>query len=124
MKDNIETRVIGLFLLMVAILLYVAVSSVRTLKHSVDTSKWVDHTHDVILETSAILSFLHAGDSELRTYLMSGDRRDQVGYRSNYGEMVERLESAKALTRSGEEQAINDKLLELDKMIKERIDFT
>ncbi|HWD18892.1 MAG TPA: CHASE3 domain-containing protein [Verrucomicrobiae bacterium] len=124
MKDNIETRVIVLFLLMVGILIYVAISSVNNIKRSVATSDWVNHTHDVILQADAVVSSLHAGDSALRTYLMTGDRRDQGQYRSFYNEMVEHMEQAKALTRSGDETSLNGEFLHLEGLIKERIDFT
>lgn len=124
MKDNIETRVIGLFLLMVGILIYVAVSSVQTLMRSVATADWVNHTHEVILQAEAVLSHLHAGDSALRTFLMTADRRDQALYRSEYGQMVESLDSAKALTRSGDESVLHGKFLDLEKLIKARIDYT
>jgi PAS domain S-box-containing protein len=124
MKDNIETRVIGLFLLMVAILIYVAISSVNNIKRSIATSDWVNHTHDVILQADAVMSSLHAGDSALRTYLMTGDRRDQGAYRSAYGEMLEHLAEAKALTRRGDETVLAGQFDQMDKLIKDRIDFT
>jgi PAS domain S-box-containing protein len=124
MKDNIETRVIGLFLLMVGILIYVAISSVNNIKRSIATSDWVNHTHDVILQADAVMSSLHAGDSALRTYLMTGDRRDQGAYRSAYSEMLEHLAEAKALTRSGNETVLTGQFDQMDKLIKDRIDFT
>ena len=125
MKDNIETRVIGLFVVVVAILIYVTVTSVNNIKRSIATADWVNHTHDVILQADAVLSSLHAGDASLRTFLMTGDRRDQAAYRSAYAEMVEHLEQAKALTLHGEESvAIHSQFLQLEKLIKDRIDFT
>jgi len=124
MKDNIETRVIGLFLLMVGILIYVAVSSINNITRSIATSDWVNHTHDVILQADAIMSCLHAGDSDLRTYLMTGDRRDQAAYRSAYADMLEHLAEAKALTRSGEEIILNGEFGQMEALIKDRIDAT
>jgi len=124
MKDNIETRVIGLFLVIVGILIYVAYASVENISRSIRTSDWVNHTHDVILQVDAVMSSLHAGDSALRTYLLTGDRRDQGAYRSAYAEMVEHLNEAKALTRSGEEVFLNTQLAEMENLIKARIDFT
>jgi PAS domain S-box-containing protein len=101
MKEKIEQRVIGLFVLMLAILVFVSVSAVRTIEHFIESSDWVNHTHAVVIEVNAVISSLHAGDAALRTYLLTGDRRDQGAYRSAYAEMVEHLETAKALTRSG-----------------------
>jgi PAS domain S-box-containing protein len=125
MKEKIEQRVIGLFVLMLAILVFVSVSAVRTIEHFIESSDWVNHTHAVVIEVNAVISSLHAGDAALRTYLLTGDRRDQGAYRSAYAEMVEHLETAKALTRSGvEKNKQNQQVIELQNLISNRIDFT
>jgi CHASE3 domain sensor protein len=125
MKEKIEQRVIGLFVLMVAILVFIAASAVKTIQESVKSSDWVNKTHAVIIEVNAILSSLHAGDSALRTYLLTGDPGDQGAYRSAYAEMVEHLTVAKALTKNGEERELqNSEILELETLISNRIDFT
>jgi CHASE3 domain sensor protein len=125
MKEKIEQRVIGLFVLMVAILVFIAASAVKTIQESVKSSDWVNKTHAVIIEVNAILSSLHAGDSALRTYLLTGDPRDQGAYRSAYAEMVEHLTVAKALTKNGEERELqNSQIIELETLISNRIDFT
>jgi CHASE3 domain sensor protein len=123
MKENIEQRVIGLFVLMVAILCFIAFSAVKNIQESIKSNDWVNKTHDVIIQANAILSCLHAGDSSLRTFLMTGDARDQGAYRSAYSEMVEHLVQAKALTKHGEEQALlNTQILELENLISNRVD--
>jgi CHASE3 domain sensor protein len=125
MKEKIEQRVIGLFVLMVAILVVVAASAVTTIQEALKSSDWVNKTHAVIIEVNAILSSLHAGDSALRTYLLTGDPRDQGAYRSAYAEMVEHLTVAKALTKHGEEKELqNPEIIELEGLISNRIDFT
>jgi PAS domain S-box-containing protein len=122
MKDNVEKRIISLFVLVLAVLGFVAIISVRNIQRAIESSDWVNHTHAVILEGNAIVSSLHAGDSALRTYLLTGDSRDQGSYRTAYSEMVEHLETAKALTRT--EPAQHQTFLELESLITERVDFT
>jgi CHASE3 domain sensor protein len=134
MKETIEQRVVGLFVLMLAILAYVAWSSVHNIKENIKSNDWVNHTHDVIIHAGEILSYLHAGDAGLRTYLITGDERDKQsyqnaystmdqGYRGAYSKMVEILVQAKALTRSGdEEEPLRSRFLELQNLISNRID--
>jgi CHASE3 domain sensor protein len=125
MKEKIERRVIGLFALMVAILVFIAMSAVRTIQEAIKSSDWVNKTHAVIIEANAILSSLHAGDSALRTYLLTGDPRDQGAYRSAYAEMVEHVVVAKALTKHGEEkELLNAQIVELESLIGDRVKFT
>ena len=125
MKEKIEQRVVSLFVLMLGILVFVAFAAVRTIEKFIESSDWVNHTHDVIIQVNDVVSSLHAGDAALRTYLLTGDRRDQGAYRSAYAEMVEHLEIAKALTRSGLEKSTQNKqILELQDLISNRVDFT
>jgi len=125
MKENIEKRVIGLFLLMLAILIYVAWTSVQTIKKNIRDNDWVNHTHDVIIHARDVLSYLHAGDAALRTFLITSDERDQQGYRVAYSTMKERLDEADALTRTGDdEQSLHQDFLNLQKYISDRIEVT
>ncbi len=123
MKDNIEKRVFGLFALMLAILAYVAWTSVENIKENIKDNDWVNHTHDIIIHAEDILSYLHAGDAALRTYLLTGDERDKQGYRVAYSTMKERLDEAEALTRAGaDEQSTHQSFLVVQDLIGKRID--
>jgi CHASE3 domain sensor protein len=125
MKEKLEQRVIGLFVLMLAILVFMASSAVTTIQRSIRSSDWVNKTHEFIIQINAVLSSLHSGDAAMRTYLMTGDPRDQGAYRSAYGDMLEHLAVAKALTRNGEEKALqNSEVVKLETLISNRIDFT
>jgi PAS domain S-box-containing protein len=121
MKDNTVKRIIGLFVAALAVLVFVAVISVRNIRRAIASSDWVNHTHAVILEANATASSLHAGDAALRTYLMTGDRHDQGSYRTDYSKMVEHLETALALTR--DEPAQHEIFLQLEQLIRERVNF-
>jgi PAS domain S-box-containing protein len=123
MKENIEKRVVGLFVLMLGILVYVAWTSLQNIKQNIKDNDWVNHTHDVIIHTGDIFSYLNAGDAALRTYLLTGDDRDKQGYRVAYSTMKERLDEAEALTRTGDdEQALHQGFLNLQNLISDRID--
>ncbi|HXR06260.1 MAG TPA: CHASE3 domain-containing protein [Candidatus Acidoferrum sp.] len=100
MKENIEKQVIGLFFSMLVILVGVAWLAVNSIQQSKDTSDWVNHTHEVILDADAATSFLHAGDASMYAFVLTGDRRDQENYRRAYGEMVIWLNAARDATRS------------------------
>ncbi|HEX3719332.1 MAG TPA: CHASE3 domain-containing protein [Verrucomicrobiae bacterium] len=122
MKDNLEQRVVGLFVFMLAILAFVAASAVHTIQRSIKSEAWVNHTHDVIIHAGDVLSYLHAGDAALRTYVITGDRRDQASYRNAYNTMVERMDELKALTRSGEENAdLHRRVFDLQDLVSNRI---
>jgi CHASE3 domain sensor protein len=123
MKENIERRVFGFFILTLVILVFIATSAVRTIQRTIASEEWVNHTHDVIIHASDILSFLHAGDAALRTFMITGDKRDQASYRNSYSTMVERLEELKALTRSGEEsRGLHQRVFDLQDLISNRVD--
>jgi CHASE3 domain sensor protein len=125
MKEKIEPRVIGLFVLMLAILVFIALSAMKTLQEAKESSDRVNKTHAIILEINGVLSSLHAGDSALRAYLLTGDPRDQGAYRSAYAEVVEHLTVAKALTRSREEKELQKpQILKLENLISNRMNFT
>src|SRR5208282_3780531 len=123
MKENIIRRVIGLFVVMLGILVYVAVTAVHNTQRSIKSEDWVNHTHAVIMDASDVLSYLHAGDAAMRTYLITGDKRDQAAYRLAYNTMIEKLVDAEALTRWGdEEKPLHQRTLDLQVLISNRID--
>jgi PAS domain S-box-containing protein len=125
MKENIEKRVVGLFFLMVAILIGIAWLAVKTINQSQDTSDWVRHTYDVIGQAKSVSISLGAGDSAMRAYLLTGDARDQLGYRTNYAAMVSALDvGARETRRDISEQAQYEKFLTLTNLIGKHIAFT
>jgi PAS domain S-box-containing protein len=123
MKENIETRVMGMFLIMLIILGSVAVKSINTIQRSMVDSDWVNHTHATMIQADAILSSLRAGDAALATYLLTGNQRDQDAYRVFYNDMKSHLELAQALTRAATEQAQHQEFAKLEDLLKTHIDF-
>jgi PAS domain S-box-containing protein len=122
MKDNIEKRIIGVFLLMFVIISAVAVAAINNIKRAGAASDWVNHTHAVLFEVNAIVTTMSAGDASLRDYLITGDSRDQTLYRTAYSEMLEHVDKATALTRN--ESAQNQKVILLGKLVNDRLSFT
>ncbi|MGA2556070.1 MAG: CHASE3 domain-containing protein [Verrucomicrobiota bacterium] len=121
MKENIEKQVIGLFFSMLVILVGVAWLAVNSIQQSKDTSDWVNHTHEVILDADAATSSLHAGDASMYAFVLTGDRRDQENYRRAYGEMVIWLNAARDATRS---DAYHKDFLALTNLIGQHINST
>jgi PAS domain S-box-containing protein len=121
MKENIFARVGVLLLVMLAILVSVATISIGNVSRFIATSDWVNKTHAVIREGDKILYSLHAGDAAVRTFLITGDPRDQAAYREAYSEMVERLNVLKALGRS--EFKANKSVEQLEPLVSKHIDI-
>ena len=100
MNDKTIRRLLVFFLLISVVLLGVAIEAVRNVNRSTASSDWVNHTHAVILEAEELMSALQAGDGALRTYILSGDARDQAAGREAFAQLAEHLEVGKALTRA------------------------
>jgi CHASE3 domain sensor protein len=121
MKDQTIRRILVFFLLISAVLVFVAVESVRNVDRSIASSDWVNHTHEVILEVNGVLSSLHAGDSAVLTYVMTGDPRSKAVCREVFGALAEDLEVAKADTRN--EPAQHEEIVRLDALANKRVEF-
>jgi CHASE3 domain sensor protein len=97
--DKTIRRIIAFFLVVAAVLVVVALLAGRNISRSTATSDWVNHTHAVILESQEMVSALNAGNAALRTYLLTGEVRDQAVAQQAFNEMVEHAEILQALTK-------------------------
>jgi len=120
-KDQTIRRVLAFFALISVVLLVVAFEAVRNINRSAASSDWVNHTHAVILEAEGIISSIHAGDGAMRTYVMTGDPRDQAACREAFAQMAEHVEIAKALTRAEPAQSLQ--VSQLESLAAKRSDF-
>lgn len=121
MKDPTIKRILAFFVLISIVLVVVAFQAVRNINRSVATSDWVNHTHAVILEAEGVLSAVHAGDGAMRTFLMTGDPRDQAASKEAFAQMAEHVEVAKALTRDEPVQSLQ--VSQLESLANKRADF-
>jgi PAS domain S-box-containing protein len=120
-KDKTFRRILGFFLLVAAIFIVVAFEAVRNINRSVTSSDWVNHTHAVILEAEGLRSDLFVADGAMRTFVSTGDARDQSSCRDALGMVADHVEIIKALTRL--EQAQNAEITELESLVNQRTAF-
>ena len=121
MKDHTLRRVFVFFVAIFGVLAVVAVFAVRTVNRSEASNDWVNHTHEVISHIESVLSSLREGEGAMRTYLLTGDRRDLAAARDAFATMAEEVELAKALTR--QEPATHEQVLRIETLANERSAF-
>jgi len=121
MRDKAIRRFLGFFLLISAVLVVVAVLAVRNINRSADTSDWVNHTHEVILEAEGLRSALYAADGSWHTYMLTGDARDLSACRAALSNVDDLLEITEALTRN--EPAQHEKFVQLRSLLGGRMEF-
>jgi PAS domain S-box-containing protein len=121
MRDSTIGRILGFFLLISAVMVFVAIYAARNISRSEASSDWVNHTHAVVLEVGGVLSALHAGDAEALSFVVNGDARDKAASREAFATMAEHLEVAKALTRLEPPQ--HDQVLRLETLANQRAEF-
>ena len=119
--DRAVWRILACFLLISAVVIAVAVASVRNINRSMASSDWVNHTHAVMLEVDGVFSSLQAGNGASMAYLATGDARDQGPARAAFAEMAEHLEVAKALTR--QEAPQHELVLRVETLAGRRAEF-
>lgn len=118
MKDHTLRRVYVFFLAIFGVLAAVAIYAVRTINGAQVSSDWVNQTHEVIAEVDGVLSTVRAGEGAMRTYLLTGDRRDLAASREAFAVMTEHVEIAKALTRS--EDGTHQQVMRLEELANQR----
>jgi CHASE3 domain sensor protein len=119
--DKTIWRILAFFLVISAIVLIVAVASVRNINRAVESSDWVNHTHAVMLEVNGVFSSLQAGNGAALTYLATGDARNQAAGRAAFSDLAEHLEVAKALTR--QESSQHQQVINLEELANRRAEF-
>ena len=112
MKDNTIRRILAFFLLIAAIFVGVAIAAVRNIDRSAASNDWVNHTHAIIGESVDFFAAMQNSDAALRTFLLTGEARDQAAIQDASAQIDEHLEVAKALTRQDQEQHQQFVLLE------------
>jgi PAS domain S-box-containing protein len=119
--DPTIRRLLAFFAVISAVLVAVVVIAIRNINRAELGSDWVNHTHAVILEVDAVLASVHAAESAVRTFVMTGDARDLAAGRAAISEMSEHVEIAKALTQG--EAAQNVQVVAIEKLVTQRAEF-
>jgi PAS domain S-box-containing protein len=119
--DRTVWRIRACFLLISAVVIVVAVASVRNINRSVASSDWVNHTHAVMLEVNGVFSSVQAGNGAAMTFVAFGDSRNQAAARAAFADMAEHLEVAKALTR--QESAQHAQVVNLEGLANRRAEY-
>jgi PAS domain S-box len=117
-KDHTLRRVYVFFLAIFGVLAAVAVYAVSAINRAQSSSDWVNQTHEVIAEVNSVLSTVRAGEGALRSYVLTGDRRDLAAAREAFATMTEHVEIAKALTRS--DSGANAQVSRLEELVNQR----
>ncbi len=121
MKDHFLRLVLGFFLVISAVLVFVAVLAVRNIDRTMATSDWVNQTHAIILEVEGAFSSSVAGDGALRTFVLTGTARDQAACREALSNSADHLEVTKALTRNAPAQ--REQVLRLESLLTKQADL-
>ena len=121
MNDPTMRRVTAFFAIILAVMIAVAVASVRNINRSVAGSDWVNHTHSVILEAEALRSDLSIGDGAAHAFAVTGNARDRSASLSALSNVAEHVEIVSALTRN--EPAQRDLVGRLAAQANERSDY-
>lgn len=114
-------RLLVLVALILAVLAFVVVASLRNLNRSIAASDWVNHTHAIISEADAIEASLQAAEGALRTYLLSGDPRDREACQEAFSDLAGHVDVAKALTKGAPEEA--QEVLQFETLLERRAGF-
>ena len=121
MKNTTMRRVLTFFAIIIAVIVAVAVTSLRNINREVAGSDWVNHTHSVILETDALRSDLLIADGAAHTFVVTADPRDRASCVSALSDVSESVALLAALTRT--EPAQKDQVSRIAALVNQRIDF-
>jgi PAS domain S-box-containing protein len=97
LTDRTFRKVLLFFTLILAVIVGIAVITLRNLSRSVATSDWVNHTHALISEVDALRPTLAAAEGELSRYLLTSDPRDQAAYQEKFADLGENVAVINAL---------------------------
>ncbi len=96
--------------------------AVRNTLQTRETSLWVNSTHAVILETSAIISSLNATEAAQNAYVICGARADRERWQRHLSDVNEHLQVAQPLTADNPPHQKH--FLELTPAVQRRLKFS
>ncbi|HTZ20943.1 MAG TPA: CHASE3 domain-containing protein [Opitutaceae bacterium] len=111
-------RLLVILGLILAVLAFVVVESLRNLNRSIAASDWVNHTHAVINEVEAIETSLQAAEGALRTCLLTGDPRDHETCQEAFSDLAGHVDVAHALTKGAPQQS--QEVMQIETLLERR----
>ncbi len=99
MKEKIEKRILGLFLVILLLLAWVTLAAFKNIQSSAETGDWINHAFAIQAEADALEAALNAGQAAELNFVVTGNARDRETARLQLAEAAEHLEIGKALTR-------------------------
>lgn len=98
--DRTLRRVTAFFLVVAAVLVGVAVLSVRNIAGARAASDWVNQTHALILELDGVDLSFQAAEGSLRAFAATGDTGDLRAARDQLSALAEHVEVTRATARA------------------------
>src|SRR5688572_13966565 len=90
-EPAIEKKLLAWLIIALATVVLMAVAAVQNNTRQAKSAAWVEHSNAFILETSAILSSLHAAEVAQRTYLLAGEDSSKQLAAANFAAVAEHL---------------------------------
>jgi len=104
MKATLKRNLLIGFGLSLLLLIISSVASYMSIVGLVDSSKWVDHTNKVIIQTENVISFLKDAETGQRGYLLTGKTPYLGPYVNAQGKALQALDSVRAMTMDNVDQ--------------------
>ncbi|MGG6269275.1 response regulator [Leptolyngbya sp. AN03gr2] len=118
---QIGTKIGATFGLGLAIFTIIGITSYRGTRQLIDTSGWVNHTHQVLGQLEEIFSLLKEAESSQRGYLLTGEQVYLDTYDRTIATLRERQKSARKLTSDNIIQQQN--FVRLNNLVDQRIEI-
>lgn len=117
-SQSIIARLQLVFGISVVLLLVSSYASYFSIQKLIDSSKWVNHTYEVMLEADKTISAVKDGVSSQRAYLLTHKEIFIEPYHASYSEVQSHISRLKGITNDNPEQQENVK--ELQRLVNDR----
>ncbi len=104
MRNQSTFKVVGLFLLLIAVLLLGTLASYRATVRIGDSERWVTHTYDVMSAIDSLTLTLQRAQNAADDYVSTGRNAYLDLYHTRAGQIAPQLESVRNLTKDNPDQ--------------------
>ena len=98
MKWSVGTKITAAFAMVLLILIAIGATAFLSTRKLVETSHWVDHTHQVLEKLGTILSLLKDAETGQRGYVLTGEEKYLEPYEAAVPQIDRAIEDVKQLT--------------------------